>query len=160
MSDDKRIWDLMEDERTCMFVTEDAEGRPRARPMHAILLRDRGEIWFYTRLRSGKSDDLHRDGAVCLSFARPSKNEYVSISGHAALSQDRAMIEEHWNTFIDAWFPEGPQGEDVAMIVVKPALGEFWDGESSGVLSALKMVIASRRDETPDLGDNRKVSNF
>ncbi|MEM8753830.1 MAG: pyridoxamine 5'-phosphate oxidase family protein [Pseudomonadota bacterium] len=153
-----KLWDLMEDNQTCMMVSATPGGGMRARPMQAILEHDRGEIWFYTRISSGKSEELEADGEVCLCFSCPKTSNYVSISGRAEVTDDQAMIEKHWSRFVDAWFPEGKDGGDVGMIRVTPMLGEYWDGDSSSVLAAIKMLVASERDETPDLGENRRVA--
>ena len=154
MQDRDRILRLIEENPTCMMVTQGADGALRARPMHAILERTREEIWFYTRLDSGKSRELEADGAVCLCFASPADGAYVSISGAAALSDDRAMIRRHWSTFVDAWFPEGPEGPDTGMIRVTPIRGEFWTAETNDVLAALKLARASAENRTPDLGEH------
>lgn len=154
----EKLWDLIDDNPTCMMVSAGGDGKMRGRPMHAIVEDGTKELLFYTRISSGKSEELESDGDVCLCFACPKSSDYVSVTGHAALTTDQALIDKHWNRFVDAWFPEGPKGGDVAMIRVKPENGEYWDGDSSSVLSALKMLVASERDETPDLGENRKVS--
>ncbi|MEX2520306.1 MAG: pyridoxamine 5'-phosphate oxidase family protein [Paracoccaceae bacterium] len=153
-----KIWKLVEDNPTCMMVSHDENGAMRARPMRAIVDANAGELWFYTRIASGKSDELQFDGEACLCFGGESSSNYVSLTGAATLSADKARIKKHWNTFVDAWFPEGPDGGDVAMIRFKPDHGEYWDGDSSSILAALKMVIASARDERPDLGENKKVT--
>lgn len=153
-----KIWKLMKDHPTCMMVSHDENGAMRARPMHAIVDEDAGELWFYTRLSSGKSEELAADGEICLCFASKSRSDFASVTGAATLSTDRARIENNWNTFVDAWFPDGPGGGDVGMIRVMPDHGEYWDGDSSSILAALKMAAASRRDETPDMGENRKVA--
>jgi general stress protein 26 len=152
-----KLWNLAEDEPNCQFVTATPEGQLRARPMRAYIEKDREEVWFYTRLASGKSEEVQENAEVCLCFQRPGKNEYVSISGRARLSTDREMIDKHWSTFVDAWFPEGKDGPDVGMICVQAERGEFWDSTGSSALAALKMIQASRRDETPDMGEHRKV---
>lgn len=157
MSATEKFWDLIEDNKTCMMVTEATTGM-HGRPMHAIPEPESKEIWFYTRIESGKSQELAQDGEVCLCFSCPKTNDYVSVTGHARIVKDGAKIKENWNTFVDAWFPEGPEGADVGMICVKVDKGEYWDGESSSVLAALKSVWASQADETPDMGESRKVA--
>lgn len=141
-----------------MMVTDTQGTALHGRPMHAAHIDPaKKQIWFYTRLASGKSEDLAQNGRVCLCFARPSKGDYVSVSGEGHIDPDREMIHAHWSRFVDAWFPEGPDGPDVGMIRVDVESGEYWDSESSSVLSALKMLHASAANETPDLGRNRKV---
>jgi general stress protein 26 len=158
MSAEDRLWTLIEEHPTCMMTTVAQDGTLRARVMRAITERARNEIWFYTRVRSGKSEEIDRDGETCLCFAAPKASDYASVSGVATLTRDPELIRKHWSRFVDAWFPEGPSGDDVGMIRVDVRKGEYWDGESSSVLAALKMLHASANDELPDLGENRKVA--
>lgn len=153
----EKIWDLIDGNPTCMMVSHDESGAMRGRPMHAIVDAKAGELWFYTRIASGKSEEIESDGEVCLCFSHKNGADYVSLTGAATLTTDSARIKKHWNTFVDAWFPEGPDGGDVAMIRVRPDHGEYWDGDSSSILAALKMVVASSADEQPDMGENKKV---
>jgi len=152
-----KFWDMIEETDVCMMVSQGADGL-HARPMHAIVERDDRQLWFFTRLDSGKSEELQQDGEVCLCFAAPRQSDFVSVSGEAALVQDRERIDRYWSRFVDAWFPEGKDSDVVGLIRVDVSRGEYWDGESSNMLAALKMLRASQMDETPDLGENRKVS--
>ena len=93
MSANEKLWDLIEDNPTCMMISDDAETGMHARPMRAIPDRDAKEIWFYTRLSSGKSADIAIDGEVCLAFADPGASEYVSVTGDAAISRDRMKCQ-------------------------------------------------------------------
>ncbi|MGF1552024.1 MAG: pyridoxamine 5'-phosphate oxidase family protein [Paracoccaceae bacterium] len=157
-----KLWELIDGNRYCMMVTEgdpvSGEAKMHARPMQAIPERGDNRIWFFTRLNSGKTEDLKRDGIVCVAFSDPSKGDYVSVTGHAELSQDRDKIKEHWNTFVDAWFPEGPDGEDVGLIKVVLESGEYWENPSSGLITAAKTAIASKQDKLPNMGEHEKVS--
>lgn len=153
-----KLWDLAEEEPDCMLVTATPDGQLRGRPMRAFIEREAEEIWFYTQLSSGKSEEVQENHEVCLCFARPSKNDYVSISGRAEISTDHEMIDRHWSKFVDAWFPNGKDGAEVGMIRVRAERGEYWDGTGSSVLAALKMLRAANSEETPDLGENRKVA--
>ncbi len=152
-----RLYQLIDDNPTCMMVTTDERGALRGRPMRAIRDHASGELWFYTRLSSGKSEEVESDGEVCLCFGCPKTGDYVSVSGTAHLDSSAPVVRRHWNTFVDAWFPEGPEGGDAGVIRVTPRFGQYWDGESSSVLAALKMMLASAKDETPDLGESRSV---
>ncbi len=152
------FWDLIEDVRTCMLVTHDPETGLAARPMHAIVERDAQEVWFYTELDSEKASEIKADQQVCLTFGCPRTNNFVSATGRARLVRDHAKIKEHWNTFVDAWFPQGPDEASVGMICVKVEKGEYWDSHSSRIVSALKMIVASQQNERPDLGENARVA--
>ncbi len=155
---EQKLWDLVEKQKVCMMVTKEPNGAMRGRPMHAITERDAQEIWFYTRMDDGKSDVLEQDSDVCLSFSNEDSSEFVSLSGRASLSQDKAKIDEHWSTFVEAWFPEGKDSDVVGMIRVAVDKGEYWDGESSSIIASVKMLIAAEQDHMPDLGENKKVA--
>lgn len=157
MDDTDRLWRLMADHPTCMMITHSQEDGLHARPMTAIFERERNRILFYTHLSSGKSTELAHDGDVMLSFADPEVSEFVSVTGTAALTTDPDLIQAHWSSFVVAWFPDGATGADVAMIVVTPARGEYWDGPSSQIVSAIKMLVASATDSAPDMGDHAAV---
>lgn len=161
MTDDRaKLYDLIDANPTCMMTTIDEKGLPHARPMHAIVERETGAIWMYTELASGKSRELAQDGHVCLAFARPSKSDYVSVTGAASVTQDRDRIHKYWNKFVQAWFSEGPDGANVALIKVEPVAGEYWDASSSKVVNAVKQLAASQSEGKPDMGDHGKVGTL
>jgi general stress protein 26 len=109
-----------------MLVTRD--GAPlRSRPMAPNVDADSEEIRFLTRRSSHKADEIDDIGEVNLAFMAESGGDYVSVSGHASLSQDRALIRAIWTPNDDAWFPEGPDGPDIAAIRVRATMAEYWD---------------------------------
>jgi general stress protein 26 len=85
------------------------------------------EIRFLTRLSSHKVDEIESLGEVNPAFLALAEATYVSVSGMARLSQDRALIREVWTRGDDTWFPDGPDGADIAAIRVTPTLAEYWD---------------------------------
>ncbi|HCI45865.1 MAG TPA: general stress protein [Rhodospirillaceae bacterium] len=157
-NNEEKLWHLIRDIHNCMMVTKEPSGAMRARPMHAFVEPERKEIWFYTRLDNGKSIELQENGDICLCFSSPSDSDYISISGHASLDDDRQMIDKHWSPFVDAWFPEGKDSPVVGMIRVAVDKGEYWDGKSGSIVSAIRMLVAAETDEMPDLGDHGKVA--
>lgn len=95
---------------------------------------------------------------MCLAFSDISNNTYVSVSGQAALTDDRAKLRELWTTSVDAWFKGGPEDPEALLIAVTPHNAEVWDNPSSDLVVALKMLTASATGaEPPPIGENRKV---
>src|SRR5689334_24957819 len=96
-SDDlDRVWTLAEAIGFCMLATLEG-GMIRARPMAAHADRGENAFYFLTDATSHKDEDIKANPAVNLAFADPSGQKYVSISGRAAVSNDRAKIKELWN---------------------------------------------------------------
>jgi general stress protein 26 len=55
----------------------------------------------------------------------------VSISGAARVVDDLERKKAMWNTFVQAWFPDGPTDPDVALVGVVVAEAEYWDVKST-----------------------------
>lgn len=156
-SDAARVWDLVDDIGVCMLTSKDG-GALRARPMHAMADREEGEIAFFTDARAHKDDEIAADPEVCLAFAKPNSNSYVSLSGEAVVTADRAEIERHWSEMAKTWFPDGPGDPNLRLLTVRPQSAEYWDGKSNPVAVAFEIAKARYKHERPDLGDNGKVS--
>ncbi|GLK78884.1 pyridoxamine 5'-phosphate oxidase family protein [Methylopila turkensis] len=156
-TDVDRVYDLAEDIGVCM-LTSKAGAALRARPMHAKIDRDAGAVTFLTDVRHHKDDEIAADPEVCLAFAKPGSQNYVSISGVAEVLNDRAAIKARFSEMAKLWFPEGPEDPNVRLLVVRPTAAEFWDGKTNPIAVAFQMAKARLSDERPDLGDNRKVA--
>jgi general stress protein 26 len=158
MTDEReKFWDMLEEQHACMLVTHGPGGTLHARPMHAIVERDRREILFFTALAGGKAREIATSDEVCLSFISHKKNDYVAVQGKAELTADRALIDKHWSTMVKAWFPEGKDDPNLGLIRVQVRAGEFWDSSSSDIVNMLRMMTAAGTGKRPDMGENEKV---
>ena len=154
-NDTDRVWELMKKIGFAMLVTRDGE-KLRARPMSAYLERSENAIYFLTDARRHKDEEIARDPHVNLSFADPSDQKYVSLTGTAAVSNDRAKIKQMFSTPAKAWW-ESADDPNIRVLKVTPDDAEFWDSPGS-VISYVKMAAAAVTGSRPDLGDNRKVA--
>jgi len=152
----EKIWNLIKEIGVAMLVTHDDKVGIHARPMQLVQNDYDNKIWFYTNTDDDKVFEIAQDREVCLSFSCPHHETYVSMTGTASLINDQAKIEEYWNPFVDAWFPEGKNSSNIGMIEVKINKGEHWDSESSSMIQAFKMLKASVTDQKPDLDENEK----
>ncbi|RYZ69424.1 MAG: general stress protein [Proteobacteria bacterium] len=105
-----------------MLVTADQDGSLRSRPMGTQKFDGEhvfeGNLYFFTKEHSAKSEEIQHDQSVNLAYADPSSNTYVSVTGTAQISKDKAMIKELWNPALKAWFPDGVDDPEIALIVV------------------------------------------
>ncbi|RXF67950.1 pyridoxamine 5'-phosphate oxidase family protein [Hansschlegelia zhihuaiae] len=155
--DTTRVYDLAENIGVCMLVSK-AGAALRARPMHAKVDRETDVITFLTDARHHKDDEIAADPDVCLAFAKPGSQNYVSISGVAEVLNDRAAIKDRFNEMAKVWFPEGADDPNVRLLVVRPQSAEYWDGKTNPITVAFEIVKARMSSERPDMGDNRKVA--
>ena len=150
-----RAWDLMKKIGFAMLVTRD-DDKLRARPMSAYVERDEGAIYFLTDARRHKDEEIARNPSVNLSFADAGSQKYVSVTGIAVVSNDRARIGKLFSTPAKAWW-DSADDPNIRVLKVKPDDAEFWDSPGS-VISYVKMAAAAVTGSRPDLGDNRKVA--
>ena len=153
----KKMWSMMKDIGFAMMTTEDGDNL-RARPMVAAQKEFDGSLWFYTRASSHKVDEVKGDQRVGVTYANPSKQDYVSLSGKARLVRDKAAITEHWQESMRTWFPKGTDDPDIALLRVEVTEAEYWDAPSSTMVHAYGYVKAVLTGEPPHPGGNEKIS--
>ena len=152
-----KIWESAEKIGICMFVTWDGE-RQRARPVAARPHREEGALYVLTDLHGQKDDQIERFPIVTLAFADNSDNTYLSITGHATVSNDCAKIKELWSVF-DKIFWESPEDPSIRLITVKPDDAEIWDGVGK-VRAGLAMAAKLTTGAELHMGDNAKVDSL
>ncbi|MEJ2005328.1 MAG: pyridoxamine 5'-phosphate oxidase family protein [Cyclobacteriaceae bacterium] len=151
------IWNLIEKIKVGMLVTEDEdESVLRGRPMHLVQDAYDGTLFFYTSKKSSKVFEIRDNRDVCITFSDPDNQVYVSLSGKAQLTQDRELIDRYWNPWAEAWFENGKQDPDVAVLKIKISKGEHWDADENKLIQAIEIAKSNVTSSTPDLGDNEK----
>lgn len=152
--DATKTWDLVEKIGFCMLTTQTGHDL-RARPMAAYVERMENAVYFLTDVESHKDDEIARSPNVCLAFADPKGQKYVSLSGTAEVLNDRARIKELWGTPAKAWW-DSPDDPSIRILKVTPSFAEYWDSPGT-IISYVKMAAAAVSNAKPDMGDNAKV---
>jgi general stress protein 26 len=150
-----RAWELMKKITFAMLVTRDGD-KLRARPMSAYLERENNAIYFLTDARRHKDDEIAKNPGINLSFADAGSQKYVSLTGTAVVSNDRAKIKELFSTEAKAWW-DSADDPNIRVLKVTPDDAEFWDSPGT-VISYVKMAAAAVSGTRPEIGDNRKVA--
>jgi general stress protein 26 len=153
--DVERAWELMKKIGFAMLVTRDGD-KLRARPMSAYLERESNTIYFLTDARRHKDEEIARNPGINLSFADASAQKYVSLTGNAVVSNDRAKIKELFSTTAKAWW-ESADDPNIRVLKVTPDDAEYWDSPGT-IVSYVKMAAAAVTGTRPDIGENRKIS--
>ena len=158
--DIKKLGELIKEVKMAMFTTVDADGSLRSRPMATQKTEFDGTLWFFARASSPKVDEIESHYEVNVSYADPGSNKYVSVSGTAQLVRDQAKIKELWNPILKAWFPDGLEDPDLALIHVDVEKAEYWDSPSSAVVQMMGFVkaIATGHSYKLSPGEHEKVT--
>ena len=138
----RTLGDLIRDIKVAMLTTVASDGMLRSRPMVTQQVVFDGDLWFFTRADSAKADEVRRDEGVNLSYADPDAQHFVSVSGTARLVRDRRKAEELWHPLLRAWFPQGLDDPDLALLKVVVVKAESWDAPSSTMVHIVGFVRA------------------
>ncbi|OZC04558.1 hypothetical protein BSZ36_02650 [Rubricoccus marinus] len=155
-----KLADIISDHRFAMLTTIDTDGAPWNRPMG---LQDPGEfdgtLYLFTGKDSEKVAHIERNPKVSVAFSKPDDQEYVTMTGTARVTHDMAKIKEHWSPSVRAWFPDGPDDENLRLIEVDVDRAEYWDSPASVVAHVYSLAKAMITGEpADDVGENEKVS--
>jgi general stress protein 26 len=145
----KKLAKLVEGIEYAMLTTTTDNGSLRSRPMATANREFDGRLWFFTDINAAKVFEVNREQHVNVSYADPSKNRYVSISGVATVTRDRNKIEELWMPSAKAWFPEGPNDPKVALLRVDVDQAEYWDAPHGKLVSLVGFVTAMVTGKPP-----------
>lgn len=154
----ERLREILKAADVCMLTTVDENGELHSRPM--ANLRDvefNGELWFFTSAESHKVDEINLLPKVNVSFADTSRKKYVSLTGHAELTQDRGKIKELWRPSQRLWFPDGVDTPDIALLKVAVERAEYWDTSQPMLVHAFEIVSALFQGSQPRLSENAKL---
>jgi general stress protein 26 len=154
-SDDQaHVWEMMERIGFCMFSTHDGQ-EIRSRPMAAHPVAEEGIIYFLTDADSAKDEEVEARPQVNLAFADSGSHSYVSVTGRAAVSNDREKIRELFNTPARAWW-DSPEDPAIRLLKVMPQDAQYWDSPGR-VRALIRMAAAAVSSSRPDMGENAKV---
>lgn len=153
----KKLGEMIKDIEIAMLTTAEPDGSLRSRPMATQQFDFDGDLWFFTRASSPKVDEIEQEHHVNVSYAAPNKQRYVSVSGRARLVRDKNKIKELWSPILKAWFPEGLDDPDLALLKVAVEQAEYWDSPSSTVAQLVGFVKAVATGKTYQPGENEKI---
>lgn len=159
-NDIAKLWELIKDMRFGMLTTRHENGHLHSRPMTTQNRRDdeADALFFFMSRSSEPFADLQREHQVNVAYANPSSDTYVSVSGLAEAVEDPALRRALWNTATQAWFPNGPDDADVALVRVRITHAEYWDVHESKLVQLYKMARAAATGQPPkDMGDYGEV---
>lgn len=156
----EKLGELIKDIKMAMLTTIDEDGSLRSRPMATLKEKFDGQLWFFTRHSSPKVDEIETHVEVNVSYADPGKNTYVSVSGKAQVIRDRTKAQELWNPILKAWFPDGLEDPELALLRITVGSAEYWDSPSSKVVQLIGFVkaVTTGHAYKPSAGEHEKVT--
>ena len=100
------FYELADDIKIAMLTTKRPDGHLRSRAMANQKRAAGADLWFVTAADSEKLDDIAHDPHVNLAYFKASSMEWISVSGMATISTDRATVAELYASDWKMWFPD------------------------------------------------------
>lgn len=124
----KKLREMIQGIEFAMLTTIEDDGSLRSRPMATQKIEFDGDLYFFTKVSSAKVNEIERERNVCVSYAEPTDQRFVSLSGVARLLHDRAKMEDLWFPGLEAWFPDGLKDPELALLWISVTQAEYWEG--------------------------------
>ncbi len=150
-----KVAELAKGIRIAMMTTVDEESHFVSRPMAQQEVEFDGDLWFFAERDSRKVRQLAADPHVGITLS--SGDTWVSICGTAAIVENPAKVHELWNSWVEAWMPQGPDDPSVVLIKVTADGAEYWDTPGGRIASVLSFVKSKVTGRPYDGGENEKV---
>jgi general stress protein 26 len=140
-----------------MLTTIDKDGKMTSRPMGTQKADFDGQLWFFTKTDSGKVKCIEANQHVNVAYADPGSSKYVSVAGTGRKVDDIEKKKELWTPLLKAWFPEGPEDAETALLCIDVDSAELWEGPGKFIqLAGMAAAIATGK-EFKGIGENQKV---
>lgn len=153
----EHLTELIKDIQFAMLTTIDDDGSLRSRPM-ALQQEDfDGTLYFFTYGTSHKVFEVRQNHQVNVSFSRPDRQNYVSLSGEATLSRDKVKMENLWNPALNAWFPKGLDEPDIALLQIEVSKAEYWDAPNNVIAHAVGFLKTNVLGQEPQSGEDKQL---
>jgi general stress protein 26 len=149
------VAEIMKDTRIAVLTYVGPGGSLVSTPMGMQDFEHPGTIWFLTERDTDKVRAIEADPRVNVSCH--SDSGWVSLSGTATVSEDRAKLRELWDASAGAFMSGGPEDASNVLLEVDGATAEFWESPGK-VTSAIQLAKGLVTDAQPDLGDNDTVT--
>lgn len=159
------LYDLIAEMEIALLTTRRSDGRLVTRPM-ATQERDPGaDLWFVTSIETHKIEEIQHDPNVSVGYYNPGTSEWVSVSGTATISQDRAKIKDLYKPDWKAWFGDeggerdgGPDDPRLALLAIDADSVHYMKAKHSKPVTLFEIARGMITGDEPDLGREEHLS--
>ena len=133
-----KLWAGLRSEMTVMLgmVDESAPARPMTAQFEGD--EDRGPLWFFT---SQDSELVEAGGGAATAvFISKGHDLFARIEGKLVEDTRPEMIEKLWNPFVAAWYEDGKDDPDIALMRLDLESAEIWENASSLMVGIKAML--------------------
>ncbi|WP_262401365.1 pyridoxamine 5'-phosphate oxidase family protein [Actinomadura sp. CNU-125] len=109
------------------FLTTVDDGQPHTRLVQHVGVDDDGTVWIGTSPTSRKAAQISRHRVVSYAVEDRAAFAYACLNATAELVEDETERAARWQNGLEAFFPDGPAGDDFVLIRLRPHRVELMD---------------------------------
>jgi general stress protein 26 len=162
----EELYRHIDDIEIAMMTTRRTDGHLRSRAMATQKRAAGADLWFVTLDDTAKTDDLRHDPHINLTYYKDRTREWVSISGVATLTDDRAKIGELYAPDWAAWFPKGDDPrhgtpDDPRMVLIGVTIhgAEYLHVDTPQPVVLYELIKGWLTGSTPEVGELKHIGS-
>lgn len=75
---------------------------------------------------------------------------FMTLTGTARVTTDRARIHALWEPVLKTWFTEGEDDPRITAVAFEPQGGYYWDNKHGRAVAGIKMLVGAAIGRTLD----------
>jgi general stress protein 26 len=154
----------VDDIEIAMMTTRRTDGHLESRAMATQKRAAGADLWFVTLEGSQKLHDLAADPHINLAYYKDRTREWISVSGIARISRDRATIHELYAPDWGAWFSKGDDprhgtADDPRMVLIGVDIhaAVYLEVNKPQPVVLFELVKGWLTGSTPEIGEMHRV---
>ena len=125
---EKKFWMSLQSDMVMMLGLVGVE-ESHTRPMTAQLRGAQGPNWFFTERDNTLVQNLRADSRAIATFTAKDHDLFASVHGRLTLDNNPDIIDELWNSYVEAWFEGGRDDPELALLRFDADRAEIWENE-------------------------------
>jgi general stress protein 26 len=161
----KKLYDLIEEIEVTMMTTRRPDGHLESRAMANQKAGAGADLWFVTAEGSGKLRDIEADPHINLAYYKERTREWISVSGIATVSRDRAKIRELYAPDWKMWFADEGGSRDgsaedprLVLIGVDVHAAVFLEVNKPQPVVLFELLKGWVTGDSPEIGEMHRVA--
>ena len=159
-----KLYEQIDDIAIAMMTTRRPDGHMESRAMATQKRAAGADLWFVTRQDTAKLRDIGQDPHVNLAYYKDRTREWVSVSGIATPTRDRAKIHELWAPDWKMWFgeegdPRHGTKDDPRMVLIGVNVhgAVFLEVNKPQPVVLFELVKGFVTGEEPEIGEMHRI---
>lgn len=160
----EKLYEQIDDIEIAMMTTRRPDGHLESRAMATQKRAAGADLWFVTKEDTAKLRDIGGDPHVNLAYYKDRTREWISVSGIATPTRDRAKIHELYAPDWKMWFadegdPRHGTRDDPRMVLIGVSVhaAVFLEMDKPQPVVLFELVKGFVTGEEPDLGQMHHI---